>query len=175
MITALVIPADSTLPTRRHRLDPTDIPAMEKLVGGTLRPVSVTDPESSLYLPAENPRFPGPCNMRATALAAFHIRPSRIPYPLLRGDAFLAGPTTPEGRDTDAPEDLIRLLEHREFLVQTRRHGSRGWSRGRRYVGFENAYAHSWSRMRRIPDEDMPLVRIIAAPPAKSARKGNRP
>ncbi|WP_235498520.1 hypothetical protein [Frankia sp. R43] len=136
--------------------------------------MSVTDPESSLYLPEENPRFPGPCNMRATALAAFHTRPLRIPRPILRGDAFLAGPTTIEGRDTDAPEELIRLLEHREFLVQTKQPGARRWSQGRRYVGFEHAYAHTWNRMRRIPDEDMPLIRIVGAPPATSNRKGNR-
>ncbi|TCJ36552.1 hypothetical protein [Parafrankia sp. BMG5.11] len=174
MITVLVIPADSTRLTRQHRLDPTDIPAMEKLVGGLLHPVSLTDPESSLYLPAADARFPGPCNMRATALAAFHTRPSRLPRTILRGDALLTGPTTTEGRDTDVPNELVSLLRNRMFRVQTKQPDAQKWTRGRRYDGFEHAYAHTCNAVRGIPDDAMPLIRILGASPATSDRKGNR-
>ncbi|WP_230203214.1 DUF3846 domain-containing protein [Parafrankia discariae] len=178
MIIVLVIPAAPTAPIHRRRLDPADIPAMERIVGGGLHPVSLTDPESSLYLPAPGPKtrpINRPLNERATALAAFHIRPFQ-PQRVLRGDAILTGPTDEDGQDTDAPDDLIRILDSSRVCVRTRNRGDRRWSSaGDAYPGLCHAYIHTCKAVLRIPVEDRPLIRIIAASHIARERKGNQP
>ncbi|MCK9903590.1 hypothetical protein CC117_25725 [Parafrankia colletiae] len=162
MITILVIPAGPTSPIHQRRIDPADLPAMEKIVGGILHPVSLTNPESSLYLPAADIRSSRPCNQRATVFAAFHTRPFR-PQKILRGDALLTGPTTPDGQDTDVPGDLIRLFYARAFRVQTKQQGTRTWTKGHLHHDLVRAYTHACEAVRGIPDDDLPLIRIIAA------------
>ncbi|ABW16080.1 hypothetical protein Franean1_6746 [Parafrankia sp. EAN1pec] len=166
----MVIPAAPTAPIRRRRLDPTDIPAMERIVGGGLHPVSLTDPESSLYLPAPGPKT-RPLNERATALAAFHTRPFQ-PQTFLRGDAILTGPTREDGQDTDTPDDLIRLLDAPQFRVRTKSPGDQRWSSGGNvHPSLRHAYTHTCKTVLRIPVDDRPLIRIVAVTPGARRRR----
>lgn len=170
MITILVIPAAPTTPTYRHRLDPADIPAMENIVGGMLHPVSLTDPESSLYLPAPGPKT-RPLNERVTALAAFYIRPFQ-PRKILRGDAILTGPTDEDGQDTDTPDDLIRILNASQVRVRTKSRGDRRWrSGGDAHPSLRHAYIHTCKAVLRIPADDRPLIRIVAVTPGAQHRR----
>lgn len=170
MIIVLVIPAAPTAPIRRRRLDPADMPSMERIVGGGLHPVSLTDPESSLYLPAPGPKT-RPINERATALAAFHIRPFQ-PQKILRGDAVLTGPTDEDGQDTDTPDDLIRILNASQVRVRTRSRGDRRWrSGGDAHPSLRHAYIHTCKAVLRIPADDRPLIRIVAVTPGAKRRR----
>lgn len=170
MITILVIPAAPATPMYRHRLDPADIPAMEKIVGGMLYPVSLTDPESSLYLSATGTGI-RPVNPRATALAAFHTRPFQ-PQAILRGDAILTGPTNETGQDTDTPEDLARILDAHAFRVRTKSRTDRRWSRwGDIHPSLYHAYTHTCRTVFRIPVEDRPLIRIAAVTPGTAPHR----
>lgn len=158
-ITAVIIPADPSIPCERRQLDPHDLKEYQKIVGGNIDALELVQPPAAFYLNDEgkiNGLMP---NQRATLLLWVH-NPVFRGQDILAGDVFLVGPTDGEGHDTDAPEALVKLLFDTErFKVEERRNSEDGWqSNGMVFDDVFGAYTWAVQFAHRVQD-----VRVAAA------------
>nr|MDT0664176.1 DUF3846 domain-containing protein [Micromonospora sp. DSM 115978] len=118
MIKAIVLPADPDAPVRVVDLDEISLRAGQRLVGGPIEPVDLTNPDATLYLNENGKIHDLPRNFRATLVAWTHV-PVLRGRDVILGDAYLTGPLR-RSLDTDAPTDLVTLLTgHAPTVVQT--------------------------------------------------------
>jgi hypothetical protein len=109
MITAIVLPADMEQPIRQEQIEPADLDAYQRLVGGNLEVVNLDRPPASLYFNDEGKLLDLPVNPRATVVLWVHNSAFRG-QDVIAGDAFIVGPVDRNANDRTVPEELVTLL-----------------------------------------------------------------
>ena len=109
MIKVVVIPADETRPLRLERMDAADLDGFQRLVGGLIQAVGLSEPDATVFVNEEGKNLGLPANPRATALAWLHNEALRG-WDVLAGDAVITGPPDDDGRVTDTPRLLATFL-----------------------------------------------------------------
>lgn len=143
VITVIVIPADMDQPLRQEQIDPGDLNAYRRLVGGSIEAVRLDEPAASLYLNDEGKLEQLPVNHRATALVWAHNKLYRG-QDVIVGDTFLTGPLNKRGDDTTAPDEFIELLvTAKRFRVITKTYGDeKYYSNLRTFEAWFDAYVY---------------------------------
>ena len=149
-INAIVIPANDEEPLRQDQIDTGRLADYQERVGGPIQVINLDDPPASLYLNEEGKLVELPVNRRATLLLWGHHRGLRY-EDIIVGDAFLVGVPDRRGRDTNVPDEFIKMLLHaRRFRTEVQTYGDPQWYGNR--LSFENwaeAYGYVLSLGRR--------------------------
>jgi uncharacterized protein DUF3846 len=127
VITAIVLPADMDQPIRQQQIEPSDLTAYRRLVGGNLEVVELFRPPASLYINEEGKLNDLPLNQRATVITWVHNSAFRG-YDLILGDAFIVGPVDGNGDDLTVPQELVTLLfDTPGYRVEVKTAGDSEW------------------------------------------------
>lgn len=104
-LAGLRIPTDYLKPCLPIAIARDQLTELQKIVGGYIEIVPCG--RLQLVVNEDGVRLDLPLNHRATALQQLH-QTDRVPF--LRGDAFLVGPTTPDGEFAPLDPEVARLI-----------------------------------------------------------------
>lgn len=164
-INSIVIPADDEAPLRQHQLPATSLKERQRLVGGLIQGIYLTDPTAHLFCNEEGKGLDLPMNKRATLLLWAH-NPAFRYLDTIVGDAFLVGPVGKYSTDTSAPDEYVeRLFEARQFRVEVQLPGDPHWhDQGAQYDEWTTAYEQAlrWGvGLDGQPCDDIADLRIV--------------
>jgi hypothetical protein len=142
-INSIVIPVDEDQPLVQDQLPTASLESRQRLVGGLIQGIDLTDPAARLYCNEEGKVLELPLNRRATLLLWAHNPDFRY-RDVIVGDAFLVGPIGRRSTDTSVPDEYVeRLFKAKQFRVEVKSSGNTEWrDQGMRFDQWDAAYFH---------------------------------